>query len=85
VQFLREVKVEGLEQGFELHLAIVNAFGEKGDVAGVRAELEIFMEKFKHTEYAATYGYVALLKALRCALSWQANSRREQGSSPRPH
>lgn len=53
------------EGGFELSLAIVNAYGEQGNVEGVRRQLSEFIDLYRDVPYALTYGYTALIKAYR--------------------
>jgi hypothetical protein len=57
----------GEGSSFELQLALINAHAEEGDVAGVRAQLPGFLEKYADShDNAVSHAYVALLKALRC-------------------
>ena len=64
-QLFGEVDTEKQERGFELHTALVNAFGEQGDVEGVKRQSAIMLEKYRDTPFAITYAYSALLKAYR--------------------
>lgn len=64
-QIFKDFEPEDAANNFELHLALMNAHGEAGDVAGVRAEVPAFLAKHGKKPYAASYAYMALLKALR--------------------
>lgn len=67
LQVLKEVQPSAHENGYQLSLAIVNAFGEKGNVAAVREHLQSFLRLYGNAPNAVTYGYMALIKAYRCA------------------
>ena len=68
-QLFKEFQPDKDESSFQLHLALINivhVHGEEGDVAGVRAQMASFLEKYgDKEENAVSYAYVALLKALR--------------------
>ena len=64
----KDVKPEEQEGGFQLSLAILNAHGEQGNVAGVRNYLTEFINLYRDIPYALTYGYTALIKAYRCGV-----------------
>lgn len=66
LQVLKEVQPSAHENGYQLSLAIVNAFGEKGNVAAVREHLQSFLRLYGNAPNAVTYGYMALIKAYRC-------------------
>lgn len=69
VQAFREVEPAETEKGFELSLAIINAFGERGNVAAVRRHLNEYLERYSEIPCAISYGYTALIKAYRCSCS----------------
>ena len=55
------------EDGFQLSLAIVNAFAEKGNIPAVEEHLQSFLKLYGGAPNAVTYGYMSLIKAYRCA------------------
>ncbi|CAL8461625.1 g1156 [Coccomyxa elongata] len=65
MELWKDVKPAEQEGGFELSLAIVNAYGEQGNVEGVRRQLSEFIDLYRDVPYALTYGYTALIKAYR--------------------
>ncbi|KAK9909736.1 hypothetical protein WJX75_006740 [Coccomyxa subellipsoidea] len=65
LEVLKEVQPSAHENGYQLSLAIVNAFGEKGNVAAVREHLQSFLRLYGNAPNAVTYGYMALIKAYR--------------------
>ena len=66
-QLFREFQPEDEKESFELQLALCNSYGEEGDVAGVRAQLPGYLEKYRDIHNAVAFAYIALLKAYRCA------------------
>ncbi len=59
---------------FELQLALVNAYGEVGNVDKCHAHLKDMLTANPNIAALVTWGYNALLKAYRCALPSQRAS-----------
>ena len=68
MQWYYKFRGETAADKFELQLAILNAYGEVGDVDKCHAVLTEMLTQNPNMPMLVTWGYNALLKAYRCIL-----------------